>query len=107
MKKLGINNTIRLLRVSKKYNQVKFAGLVGITQTYLSRLEKNQRVPSIGVLNKICLCLDIPIAEFYKIAEKPINTKISQSVEIISEIISILEDNLPVKIIKGLKKVQS
>jgi len=48
------SDRIRLLRISKGLNQKQLAGIVGITQPFLSDIEKGKRKPSIEVLQKLC-----------------------------------------------------
>lgn len=49
---------IRLLRISKNLNQNQLAKIVGISQPFLSDIEKGKRKPSIDVLHKLCDALN-------------------------------------------------
>jgi transcriptional regulator with XRE-family HTH domain len=49
-----LSDRIRLLRTSQSLNQKQLAELVGITQPFLSDIEKGKRNPSIEVLQKLC-----------------------------------------------------
>lgn len=48
------SDKIRLLRISKSMNQKELAKTVGISQPFLSDIEKGKRKPSIDVLQKLC-----------------------------------------------------
>lgn len=48
------SDKIRLLRISKRMNQKQLAKAVGISQPFLSDIEKGKRKPSIDVLHKLC-----------------------------------------------------
>jgi len=58
--KLGA--TIKKLRKERAINQTNFAEQCGISQTYLSQIEKDERNPTISVLDRICDVLKIPSA---------------------------------------------
>ena len=49
-----LSDKIRLLRTAQSLNQTQLAELVGITQPFLSDIEKGRRKPSIEVLQKLC-----------------------------------------------------
>jgi len=49
---------IRALRRGKNIRQGDLAKSAGISQTYLSLIEKNKRTPSINVIEDICRELD-------------------------------------------------
>ncbi len=49
-----LSDRIRLLRISQSLNQKQLANQVGITQPFLSDIEKGKRRPSIEVLQKLC-----------------------------------------------------
>lgn len=54
-----VADTIRIERLKKKLTQQKLAELVGITLKYLNSIENRKANPSIIVVVKICLALDI------------------------------------------------
>ena len=58
---MNIGKTIKELRKRKGLSQQELAKLTGISQTYISQLEKNaDRNPSVEILNKISKALEIP-----------------------------------------------
>jgi transcriptional regulator with XRE-family HTH domain len=56
---LGI--TIKNIRKQKKQTQSEFAISCGITQTYLSQIESNQREPNLSTLKLISNGLNVPL----------------------------------------------
>lgn len=56
---------MRRLRMDRGLSQGKLAELAGIDRTYVSRLERTVENPSIGILDKISLALDVPIADLF------------------------------------------
>lgn len=46
------------MRIAQGLNQTNLAKLVGITQAFMSELEKGKKVPSVEVLEKLCGALD-------------------------------------------------
>lgn len=59
---MSIGKTISVLRKEKKIKQIELAEITGISQTYLSQIEKGVKVPTIEILEKISLALGIPYA---------------------------------------------
>ncbi|MBE0649654.1 MAG: helix-turn-helix transcriptional regulator [Bacteroidales bacterium] len=56
--KIGV--TIKSLRKEKGIRQVDFAEKCGISQTYLSQIENDERNPTLDVLERISKVLEIP-----------------------------------------------
>lgn len=56
---LGI--TIKNIRKQRKQTQSEFAASCGITQTYLSQIESNQREPNLSTLKLISNGLNVPL----------------------------------------------
>lgn len=54
----NLSDRIRLMRTAQGLNQTKLAKHVGITQAFMSELEKGKKVPSVEVLEKLCGALD-------------------------------------------------
>ena len=50
----------RLRRSQKGLNQSEFAKEIGITQTYLSQIENEKKIPSVAILGAIGHHLEIP-----------------------------------------------
>lgn len=57
---MKIGATIKKLRKEKKIMQIDFAKQCGISQTYLSQLENDERNPTVDVLERISSVLEIP-----------------------------------------------
>lgn len=58
---MNIGKAIRTLRKNEMINQEKFATSLGITQSYLSLIEKGHKNPSLEVLQKIAETLKTPL----------------------------------------------
>ena len=56
--KIGV--TIKKLRKEKRIKQIDFSKQCGISQTYLSQLENDERNPTVDVLERISNVLEIP-----------------------------------------------
>lgn len=63
---LGI--TIKNIRKQKKQTQTEFALACGITQTYLSQIESNQREPNLSTLKLISTELNVPLPILFFLA---------------------------------------
>ena len=57
---------IRYLRKAKKMSQLDLALEADINRNYLSDLEKGRRNPTILILNKIAIALNIDLATLFK-----------------------------------------
>ena len=68
---MNLGNTIKNIRKHKGYTQGEFALECGITQTYLSQIENNQKEPNLSVLKTIAdkLSIPLPILFFLSITE--------------------------------------
>ena len=55
--RLGTN--LKRLRTAKGWSQEQFAFEAGIHRTYISDLERGARNPTIGMLEKIAVCLGV------------------------------------------------
>lgn len=58
---MNIGSTIKEIRLEKKIKQGEFAEKCGLSQTYLSLIESNQKEPNISTLQAIANNLGIPI----------------------------------------------
>lgn len=61
---MKIGKAIASIRKEKELKQVELAKLIGITNSYLSEIENDNRNPDLVMLEKICNALDVPIAVF-------------------------------------------
>lgn len=57
---MNIGSTIQKLRKEKNIRQIELAENSGISQTYLSQIEKGLKMPTVDVLEKVCFNLGIP-----------------------------------------------
>ncbi|MFX3625825.1 MAG: helix-turn-helix domain-containing protein [bacterium] len=58
---MDLGNTIKKIRKQKGLTQLEFASSSGITQTYLSQIENNQRDPNLSTIKLLSKSLNIPI----------------------------------------------
>ncbi|MBB86022.1 MAG: hypothetical protein CMP06_01775 [Xanthomonadales bacterium] len=65
---MNIGQTLKAIRRSKRLTQKALAEQSGISESYISLVEKGQREPSLGVLDSICQQLDIPLSVFVLLA---------------------------------------
>ncbi len=96
---MDLGSTIKKIRKQKGLTQGEFAPICGITQTYLSQIETNQKEPNLSILKTIAekLSVPLPILFFQSITEDDVQpdkkeffNAISPSVkEIIDEIFSV------------------
>ena len=61
---MEIGKTIRRIRKKRGIRQVDFSKEVGISQTYLSQIENDDRNPTVSVLERIGNYLEVPYAVF-------------------------------------------
>jgi transcriptional regulator with XRE-family HTH domain len=59
---ISIGERLRFYRKAKGQKQVVVAGLAGITEDYLSQIERGMRTPTIGLLQKLARILRVPVA---------------------------------------------
>lgn len=65
----SIGEHIRILRVTKGLSQEKLALSAGITPSYIGQIERNERNPTVRILEKICCALDISLLELLSVAK--------------------------------------
>jgi len=58
---MNLGNTINTLRKQKGIKQGDLADKSGLTQAYVSQIEKNKKEPNMSALKRICEALDIPV----------------------------------------------
>ena len=77
---------IKNIRKRKGQSQTEFAQSCGITQTYLSQIENNQKEPNLSTLKDISKNLDIPlpILFFLSLNEEDIPQEKRRAFEIVS-----------------------
>ena len=71
---MKVGATIKRLRKERGIRQIDFAKEVGISQTYLSQLENDDRNPTVAVLEKISNVLKIPypVLSFLSLTEESV-----------------------------------
>lgn len=69
---MQIGSRIRELRKKAGLSISQLAALVGISQPYLSQIEREERQCPIDVLQRICSVLGISMAEFFTVTNNPI-----------------------------------
>ena len=71
---MNLGNTISQLREQKGLKQGELANSLDITQTYLSQIENNRKLPNISLLEKISseLSTPLPFIFFLSLDEKDI-----------------------------------
>ena len=81
---LGI--AIKNIRKQKGFTQVDFANKCGITQTYLSQIENNQKEPNLSRLKAISEVLEVPLPIIFFLAmdEKDVSPKKRDAFKIIN-----------------------
>lgn len=63
-------NIIKVLRVKKDFSQNKLAEIAGISQSTLSDIERGRTSPTIKILRKIAVALDVSLVALVKSEEK-------------------------------------
>jgi transcriptional regulator with XRE-family HTH domain len=58
---MNLGKAIKTIRQQRGINQTSLAELSGITQTYLSQIESNQKEPNISTLRSIADQLNVPL----------------------------------------------
>lgn len=58
---MNIGNAIKSLRQQKGYKQTDFAVECGLSQSYLSSIEKGRKEPTLTILKQIANTLSIPM----------------------------------------------
>lgn len=72
---MKVGATIKKLRKEKGIRQIDFANKCGISQTYLSQIENDNRNPTVDVLEKISKVLGIPypVVSFLSLTEESVS----------------------------------
>jgi transcriptional regulator with XRE-family HTH domain len=72
---MDIGAAIRVARTRRGLKQTDVASRMGVSATYISLLENNQRDPSIGLLKRLADVLYVPLPILFMIAEDMSNTE--------------------------------
>jgi transcriptional regulator with XRE-family HTH domain len=73
--RMDIGAAIRVARTRRGLKQTDVASRMGVSATYISLLENNQRDPSIGLLKRLADVLYVPLPILFMIAEDMSNTE--------------------------------
>lgn len=98
-----IGNRIKTLREAKKISSRQLALKVGMSVGYLSDIERNEKKPTIDMLEKICNALEIDLKDFFDeeksiIISKPFKQFFQDNHDLTSEQLELIT-----KLIKTLK----
>lgn len=93
---MDIGSIIKKLRRARKITQTQLAKSSGITQTYLSQIENNQKEPTIPTLKLIAesLSVPLPILLFMAIEGKDIPENKREAYDVVSPSVKSLLDTL-------------
>lgn len=69
MKPYNVPLALFYFRCLRGNTQAQLAEQSGLTQDYISRIEKNQKQPSLETLEKLLRALDVSFSEFFAAAE--------------------------------------
>ena len=58
---MNLGNVIKNIRKQRGQTQEEFASLCGITQTYLSQIERNSKEPNLSTLKDISEAINVPL----------------------------------------------
>ena len=78
---------LRKERLSKNLSQEQLALMAEITTAYLGQIERNEKNPTVAVVGKICMALEIELSDFFsknEIVQKeldPLTTQILYQVK--------------------------
>lgn len=76
-KHMDIGSSIKYFRDQRGLSQKALAEAIGITASYLSLVESNQKVPTIGLLEEVARKFDVPlpILMFFALEEKDVSVR--------------------------------
>ena len=67
---MDYGKALSVVRAAKGLSQKDLATLIDKTPSYISRIEKDERTPSMNTINLICERLEIPITLFMLLGKK-------------------------------------
>jgi len=65
------------LRDNRKMNTNQFAIFTGVSQSYLSQIERGERKASLKTIEKVCKACNISLSEFFAGSDNPANIEAS------------------------------
>jgi len=69
MKPYTVPLALFYFRRLRGHTQAQLAELSGVTQDYISRIEKSQKQPSLETLERLLTALEVSFSEFFTVAE--------------------------------------
>lgn len=69
MDNYNVGARIRALRAERRISQEQLALGAGITPAYLGQIERGERNPTVGVIEKVCFVLSMSVGEFFNDAK--------------------------------------
>ena len=63
---INIGNRIKEIRKSKNITASALAEQIGVAQSFISGIENGNKKCSLEMLDSICTCLDISLADFFR-----------------------------------------
>ena len=93
---MNIGNAIKNLRLQKGFKQNDFAMKCGLSQSYLSSIEKGRKEPTLTILKQIAETLSIPtpVLVFYSLDEEDISTSKREAFKMLEPSIKSLLSNV-------------
>ena len=89
---MNYGKVVRMIRSMKDITQKRLSELTGYDMSYISRIESEERIPSLKALNVIAKSLNVPANLFHVLAE--VEDKKGKREEVISQFGTILLDVL-------------
>lgn len=108
MKNYSVGNRIRKLRVQKHLSQEQVALRAGITTAYLGQIEREEKNPTVKLIEKISNVLELSLSELF--CDQELNTESTDGVleNIIFELRALSEEDKKeiLEIIKHIIKIK-
>lgn len=93
---MDIGSAVKQLRIQRGLNQTEFANRCGLSQSYLSSIEKNRKDPTLSILKQIADCLSIPtpVLVFFALDEEDLKEDSKKEVfrQMVPSIKSLISD---------------
>ena len=85
-KNFSIGNRVRELRNERNLSQEQLALMAEITTAYLGQIERNEKNPTVAVVGKICMALEIELSDFFSQKGIPQNELDSLTLQIVYQV---------------------
>jgi transcriptional regulator with XRE-family HTH domain len=105
----SLGDTLKDIRLQKKLSQEEVALKSGITTAYYGLVERNQKNPTVRILEKICYDLEIQIGDIFKESINPNHEYDDVTLQILNQLHgrTIEEKKIVLNIIKQVFKLKS